>query len=652
MRIPTSSGVKIGRQTSIGLSTSQTDLAVQMTSGAIDLADKWVKEKEQAELQEAQNNKIKALNDWKANNFTKEGKDAAGITKSYVEEMNKLDNDISSKLSKRSAGQFKQWSTQLNESDRLSVMMHEKKQDDFVKKTAFEEGVNLSSELVRKDAKNWRQGLSHIETTLLNGKEAGIIREEEFETKKTEYVNKFREEVGKSYYTQDKHDFMKNINQFGFGKAEVAAYQAKYKNDLAAEERERKSLFAEEARLIYDSKKDSIAQALENKDTTFLKDNAKKLRDMGYKDWAKDFEREAKLYDKTIEFEEAHKGVALLDKVKAAQSLSVGKTLEGSGVNLEANETIKKEIKRQTKLFNDDPAGFVSSWVQGNDFEEIASSRIALQSKQGIIPEKGFKVLTAQEKEAYKNAWETGDSRQKAQIVSEVSKYGKFAPKVLNELDVNGALLLAPHLKGQREIELLVSAVSEKPEVFDPNISVKELRDQANSSNMMKLMSKVQSQFPNDAGLSKKMKGIQDAMIGISAKLGSRDAGADFFDEKFDVEEDADKMIFFPKEMESDSILEALDKKKAEIQSSFKTNNKEMDMKAKWAIRDATWVNTASGFALADKTTGRFIPGSEIELDNIDDVLRIKLAKKKKVEPSKSWSDTTMENITKHFNKG
>lgn len=652
MRIPTSGGVKVGRQSSIGLSTSQTDLTVQIASGAIDIADRWQKEKEQAELQEAQNNKLKSLNDWKANNLTKEGKDAQGLTKSYAEEMQKLDNDISGKLSKGAANRFKQWSTQLNESDRLSIMMHEKKQDDFVKKSAFEEGINLSSEIIRKDAKSWKQGLSHMETTLLNGKDSGIIREEEFEAKKTEYTNRFREEIGKSYYTQDKHEFMKNINQFGFGKAEIAAYQAKYKNDLAAEERERKSLFAEEARLIVDSKKDAIAQALENKDTTYLKDNAKKLREMGFKDWAKDFEREAKLYDKTIEFEDSLKGAPLIEKVNAAKALSIGKNLEGSGVNLEANQTIKKEIQRQAKIFNDDPAGYVSAWVQGNDFEEIASSRISLQSKQGIVPEKGFRVLTAQEKDSYKNAWEAGDSRQKAQIVTEISKYGKYAPKVLNELDVNGALLLAPHMKGQREIELLVSSVSEKPEVFDPNVSVKDLTEQANSSSMMGLLRKVQSQFPNDAGLSKRMKGIQEAMVGISAKLGKRDAGADFFDQKFDVEEDSDKMIFFPKEMDSDLILESLDKKKEEIKNTFKTNNKEMDMKAKWAIRDATWVNTTTGFALADKSTGRFIPGSEIELDNIDDNLRSKVAKKKKVEPSKSWSDMTMENIQKHFNKG
>nr|BDT27301.1 hypothetical protein BHI3_07670 [Bacteriovorax sp. HI3] len=616
MRIPRRGGVsQVGSGAQV--QSSMTGLATDTFGAAMDLVGRYKEQQDSSDIQDAQNKKVKELNDWKAANYSRQGESALGMTKEYMEKTKEIDERVSSNLSPKAKRLYGGWSQAQDNQDRLNVMLHEQKQDMAVKESRFNTGLTVAEDMIRQDARTYREAALHVENTLQNGLRSGIIKPEEYDAKKTEIENRFRSELGKSYYTQDKHEFMKNINGFGFGKPEISKWQEKYKDDLRAEERERKTLYAEEARMIMDQRKDFSAQAIDKGDTSHYFSGAQKLRSMGYKDWARDLESEGKLYDRTIKFNDQYKGAPLSEKLKAAQDLTVSDQVEGSGLDFEARKTIQKETYKQVQIFNKDPAGFVSNRAQGNTPEEIASSRISLQRNQGIIPEKGFNVLTFQEKTGYKQAFEAGDERQKAELVQELTKYGKHAPKVIQELEVNKALAFAPMLQDKKALELLVSAASSRPTNLDPNVKEADYKAAAQDSKIYQVMAKVQRDFPTDSGLGEQIKDMQTAMVNIGLKKMDVGAGAKFFDDNFEVEEDSDKTIYFPKSFDSDDVIKTLDEKKQQISDSISLDNKEMATRAKWAVRDYTWVNSPNGFVLADKKSGRVVPGSYVEFEEV-----------------------------------
>lgn len=742
MKIPTGEGVVSNRQTSTGnISSIATQGAVSTFGSIMEAVDKHLDERAEMEAQDARNNLRKQTNDLMMKYKEKQGKEALGSTESFQKEYDELHKSYTSTLSKRGQTKFGDFGDRIGEDMRVSVMMHEKDQEHKAKASIFDSGLTQAEEVIRQDASNWQTGMNIAVENLETARKGGLIKEEDFESKKTDVINRYRAETGKNYYTQNKHEFMKKINEFGFGKPEIAAYKKKYSDDLAAEEREKKSLFSEEARSIMGSRDDMKAQALVNGDTAHFKTNAEKLRKMGYHDYAKELEKDGMLYDKVISFDTENKNKSLAEKLQAANALDLKRVgergsssaypegefkglvekgnialdkrpvvknddgsistvrsmsvnmdgkevliptvspdgkilseddaikhyrktgehlgkfdtpeqatayaeklhsaqegfysktgLDGSAEQLEANNAIKTEMKKQVQIFNSDPSGFVSNWAVGSTPEEMAASRLSLQQKQGIAPEKGFKVLTNEEAKNFKSAWESGDVKQRAALVTEANKYGKYASKVLGEMEINSALTLTPWMD-QRDSELLVSAVSEKPEAFD-DASLKEHKSAARESKVFQLLTKASSEIPTDFKMASRLKDFESAMVGISTKKMDPDAGAEFLDSKFEVEEDTDKMIFFPKSVDSDDVISTLDKKKAEIANSIGANDVQKGMSAKWAVRDYKWVNNATGFVLVDTKIGRMVPGSQVEYGESSPLLKEHMAKKK-AEPPK-----------------
>lgn len=631
MKIPRGSGVVSNRVTSTGsVETSQTHGALSTFSNAMGIVQQWNNQRDHAQTQEAINTAIKKTNDWKVQNMARTGKDAQGITQDYLKFNQDLESDLSQNLSNNAKEAFNGWNMRNAESDRMEAMVHEKKQDDYVKESAFNDGLNIAQETIRTDARSWQKAAEHLNTTLELGKESGVIKEEEFDAKKTEITNKFRNELGKSYYTQDKHEFMKNIDQFGFGKPEVEFYKDKYQKDLAAEQREKKVLFAEEARTIYGQRDDMKAQALANEDTSHYFENAKKLKDMGYHEWSKNLEEDGNLYKNVIAFYGDNKNKSLKEISESAQALSVPTKLDGSSSEFKANIAIQKEVKQQLKVYNSDPAQYVQKWAAGSTMEEIASSRLSLQEKQGIYPQKGFQILTSDEKKNFKGAWESGDNKQRTELVLNSSRYGKHTAKVLEEVGVNSSLALAPLLNDEKDIEMLVSGVSTKPEVLD-DTKKSSYSTAAKNSDFYQTLLKVQAAFPTNTDLPQKIKDVESAMIGIGARKVDPEAGAKFFDEHLSTLESKDKLVYFPKTVDEDEVATALDKKKFEIISRFKNGDGIKDMSSRWAVRDAMWVNTTNGFVLMDSRSGSYIPGSEMDMLELD-TLRKDLVKAKASE--------------------
>lgn len=633
IRIPTGDGVVRNRQTGSGqISTTATEGAMSMGSTIAGIADRWLDQRAESKAQEARNNYQVKVAELQEKYKSKSGKDALGSTAEYEKEFNQINKELSSGLGKRSQGKLGDFGFRVGESARMSIMQHEREQERKYNASNFEGGVTIAQEMVRKDARSWREAAAHLSDTMESGLKSGLWTEEEHQAKRTELTNQFRTEAGKTYYTQDKHSFMKEINDFGFGKAEIEAYKQKYKNDLDAEERERKSLYSEEAKLLFGMRDDMQAQAVANFDTSHFKESAAKLEKMGYKEWAKELNEDAKLYDEVIAFNSVNKNKPLSEIKKEAEGLMVSGELEGSASKLKSNQAIQKEVAKSLKMFSSDPAQYVSKWAQGRDMEEIASSRLSLQQSQGIFPEKGFKILTQDEKKNIKGAWESGDTQQRTELILSSFRYGKHTPQVLSEIGVNNSLALAPLLSDERDVELLVAGVSNKPELLD-DTRRGDYKVAAQESEFYQTLVKLQQKFPTNPDLPQKIADIEGAMTGIAARMVDSEAGAKFFDEKFQTVETTDKLIYFPKDFDEDDLEETLDKRKQEIVQKFKSGDEKKDNLSRWAIRDAVWVNTSRGFALADSRSGAYLPGSEIDMIDIDSLAK-SVAKSRKAKVS------------------
>ena len=638
MRIPRGPGVVSNRQTTTGqVESGQTQQAVGLFSTALGFVQKYNEEKDRSQIQEAINTATKKTNDWKIKNLARTGKEAEGLTEEFLKFNQETENELNQGLSRNARSAFSEWNLRNSENDKMGVMMHQKKQDDFVKQSAFNDGINIAQETIRTDAKSWPRAYDHLQNTLDLGLQSGVIKQEEFEKTKTEITNKLRTDLGKNYYTQDKHSFMKEIDSFGFGEPEIAFYKNKYQNDLAAEERERKTLFSEEAKLLYGKRDDMKAQALANSDTSHYFESADKLEKMGYKEWAVNLREEGGLYQSVVSFNEQNKNRPLGEIAQEAQNLGVGKELDGASAEYKSMLAIQNETKKQIKLFNSDPAEYVSRKAQGGNLEEISSSRLSLQEDQKLFPKNGFQILTQNEKNTFKATWESGDNAQKTELVMESFRYGKHTPKILDEVGVNSALSLAPIVGfhegtglNKKDIEILVAGVSSKAEILE-DVKASEYKAAAKESDFYQNLLELQKKFPTNPDLAKKLKDVESAMVGIGAKMVDSSAGAKFFDERIETLNSGDKTIYFPKSLDDDDVESVLDAKKDELTSKFQTGDRLRDNSARWAMRDAVWINTASGFVLADPNSGAFIEGSQVDLIDLEPSKK-DLAKKKLTE--------------------
>lgn len=628
MRIPTGNGIVRNRQTAGQMSSAVTESAVNMGKMAVNLADKIMDQRAESLAQETRNGFQQKMNDLTMKYQQKKGKDAIGSTKEFMDEAQSLEKEMTGNLGKRSVSKLGDFTTRVNESYRMGMMQHERQQELEFNKGEYEKGVTIAQDMIRQDAKNYPAAVDHLDQTMEAGLKAGLWNDEEHLTKKTEMANKFRQEIGKTYYTQDKHSFMKEIGNFGFGKPEVESFKQKYKNDLDAEARERKSLYSEEAKLIFGKKDDMKAQSMANGETSHFFEGADKLEKMGYKEWANDLREEGNTYKEVVNFKSQNRAKPLAEQLKAVNELEIGSDLDGSSSKFKAHTAIKTEMAKAMKVYNKDPAGYVSQFAQGSNMEEVASSRLSLQEAQGIYPEKGLKVLTSDENQNLKGSWEAGDQRQRAELVLGVKeKFGKHTSKVLSEIGINQAVTLAPYLDDEKDVEMLVAGVSTKPEMLDGS-KKGDYSSAAKSSDFYKTLTKAQSLFPTNPDLPQKISDIEAAMTGIAARKVDPAAGAAFFDERFETVDSKDKVIYFPKDKDSDEIEDTLDSKKEAILAQYKSGSEGKDNLSRWAIRDAVWVNSGKGFVLADPRSGAYIPGSEVDMMNPESSIKVAPVKK------------------------
>lgn len=615
MRIPAGDGIIRNRQTTLGqVQTDRTTAAVQNFGMAMDFVDKYKQQKDSADFQEAVTQAEKRKLEWKSSNFQRKGREAEGLTEDYLKFSEEIMPDLTEKMSGQARKKFADWHNRETEQDKFRVIGYQKEQDDFVKKNALTEGLTLTSELIRQDPKgNWAKAYQDAETHLSLGLESGAIRPEEFEKVKTEQINSLRGELGKNYYAQDKHDFVRNIDKFGFGKPEKAAYMDRYQRDLRADEREKKVMFQEEKNLIMGQVPDMEVQAKANSDTSFFKEKAEKLKAMGYPEHANSLIEKAATYDQVIGFNEETKSMPLIEKYRAASELKVGPDLDQSSIQYKSMMTIQREVDNDLKQYRADPAEYVSKQVQGSTPAQIASSRISLQKTQGVMPDKGYQVLPLKEQKQNKAVWDTATVEGKVTLVKDMFKYGEHTGKAMVESGLNRSLQLVQHFPADdKGIELLVAGVSEKPVTLDGSNAADYSSANKNSA-FHQMNTEIQAMFPVNESFPQTTQDIDKAMTGISARMVDPKAGGKFFDERLTILNEGDKKVHAPKKFDEDDLSDVLDYRKRQITGTLGDN-----YKARSSMRETVWINSPTGFVLMSTKTGLPIDGSDFNLKELD----------------------------------
>lgn len=642
MKIPQGNGIISNRQTAGNMSSSATQFATSALSGGMQLADVWMDQRAEAKAQEVRNGQQREYNQLIEKYKSRQGKEALGSTAEFEKEASEINKRYSSGLGRRTESKLGDFGTRLSENYRMQIMGHERAQEKSYHAATFEDTFNTASELVRKDAKSWRLAFDHVNQGIDTGLKVGLWNEEEHEAKRTEFTNKFRGEAAKSYYAQDKHSFMKEIGQFGFGKAEIASWKDRYQKDLAAEQRELKSLYAEEARGLFSKRDDLKASARLQGTTEHFTAVADKLESYGYKDWAREIRDDQKKYDQLIGFDLEHKGKNLGEKVAAARSLALPEEVEGSADRLAVIKTIQAEVEKDVKNFQDDPYSYIAPRIHGETEEERTASALELQKAQGIPLKEGPLALPKERRDAYASAWEsTTDIKERKKLVEDINaNYGKYSSQVFGELKLNSSLALTPYLEG-RDQEILIAAISSKPEISEDLNKLNVYKTASQKAEIYQALAEARKEFPTILGLEKNLKDIQTAAVGIGAIQMDPDAGAEFFDSKFQFERDSDKIIYAPTSVDIDEVVEMLDQKKADFQNSVSSGDPVADDTARMAIRDWTWINTETGYILADKKSGRAIPGTAVHYEETSEAFKrqreskkMRIAKRQEVERS------------------
>jgi hypothetical protein len=619
MIIPRGTRVVSNQRTAGNISTQATQQAVSNFGAVTDIVDTFLDQRAEANALDVKNKLAEKRNEIINKAKGKQGADAQGITPELYSELESYEKEITSSYGRRTLNKVTPYASGLKNDTKMALVNYESEQEKASRQATFNKGMTIAFDTVRTDAKEWEKAKVHLDESFNAAANSGVFMPEEIEAKKIELEQKFRGEVGQNYYTQDRHDFVKNIDRFGFGKPEKQAWLDKYSRDNMAEERERKSLYSDEKARILGMRDDMKAQSIANSNTSFYFENADKLEKMGYKNEALELREEGGLYSKVIEFNQINKNRPLSEIFEESQKLSVSPDLEGSDKTFKANLLIQKEINTQMKLFKTDPASFVAQKAIGQTSEEIADSRMRLQKEQGISGVSP-RILTNEEKTGLKNLWDTGDVGARANIISRANEYGKHSGKVLSELGVNSTLQLAPLLGNERDVKMLVAGVQNKTFKDFGDEGKNEYVARAKNSEFYQMAASIQKDFPMTSIANEKLQEIEKVMLGISSNNIDPAAGPEFFDKNFNILNQDDMKVFMPKTLDPDEVEDLLAERKEKflnerLQGSSSLTEK---LRIKSNIKNSVWVNTSSGVALVDKNTGAAFGETEFNLFDED----------------------------------
>lgn len=600
------------------------------------IVEQYKSQRDHDDLIKAKNTLNEQVNMFKAEQFAKEGEEARGSSEKYQELYNKYKEEISSNLSDRARDSFSTYANQRFSNEKSEFYRFEHMQNKKLAKQNFSSALSSIQEKVRINPSAFLEAQKELEETHVLGVGSGALSKAELQESLTKSKRSLRDYAMNESYSKDMHVAIRNIDQMGFGDGEKQRWLKRYQTDVKTEERKKlyNNKLARENLMENIKGMEAIAQ--EHGDVAQLLDAAKQLEGLGYDQDSAKIIKKAEIYESSYEMFQDIKTLPLKEASDYIGKLNVSMDPREADRELKVRDLAVKFQAQRVKQFNDDPAGFVSQFQVGRTGEEIISSRLKAQSEQGISPRNGFKALTKSEAKEYKVQFENAATSDQVKIVADLqNNYGKHTNKVLREIGLSPTASLVTHFPEGKSRELFLSATSSKKIQVTNGDKYNDYVASAKNSDVMDIVNEVRSMMGQNPALAKQAHEMERTIANISALQGDIEAGPNMFDENFNISDDVDKKIFYPKSLDESDVEYSLNKQKqvfkTEIIQNYFDSMKENDLiinegytreELNHIVDQAVWVNSNDGFVLVDEISGKAISDEysleQLERDKVD----------------------------------
>ena len=450
------------------------------------------------------------------------------------------------------------------------------------------------------------------------------------ETSKTQYdvFNRFLANDEGNFAKEHYNAVKSNVNGSTLTKMEnaITAYEAR-------KERERK---AKQSALKHDllANLPGMEQvAMERGDVSHLRNTAQKLQEVGDVKTARKVAKKASLYEQRYSDFVQLRNLPINEAVDFVQGMKVSDDITKADTEAELRNMATKALNDRIRLFKSDPAKSVGDLAIGRTPEEQVDHRLRLQEEQGFPLEKGFRALTNEEVTANKMKFESADSRGRVNFIKEVqTNYGKHTNQVLRESGVSPTVILSRYLPEGKAQEVFVTASMDENFKNTDSSKKADITRTIKGSSFMSMLNEVKQNMGQNTSFIKQVEDMQRVMTNVSLLSNNEQAGVEIIQDNFEIINDEDKKIFYPKGINQSVVEQNLDKQKEDflkmIKADFEDNgqldsvevetNRFLMNDYEHIIQDAFWVNSGNGFVMVDRASGKAF-GPEVNYESFQE---------------------------------
>lgn len=304
--------------------------------------------------------------------------------------------------------------------------------------------------------------------------------------------------------------------------------------------------------------------------------------------------------------------------------------VEGASEQLQKYEIARDALSKRLKAFEKDPAGSVwdragrnvEAAANGLDITEEERLRLtvetSLQMQEQLTGRPGV-VLPEQVKQNLKAEFSSADTAGKLDFLRQLEgSWGSYSGRVIDEMELPEGVDLVQELLPtamDEDLRTLVAASTTATADIPGNLKGTELNDAVAASKFLGLMQRVGTLVPANESMQRRVAGLED-MTRNGAKLTGSSTGATILDKYYQVINDDQLAVFFPKDLDAGAVEDKLEDRldKLDEELAFKSASLG-DAGAKEYIEHITengvWITMNERFMLLDPATQKLVTGED-----------------------------------------
>lgn len=304
--------------------------------------------------------------------------------------------------------------------------------------------------------------------------------------------------------------------------------------------------------------------------------------------------------------------------------------IEGASEQLQKYEIARDALTKRLKAFEKDPAGNV--WNRAGKSVEAATTGLniseeerlrltvekSLQMQEQLTGRPGV-VLPEQVKRNLMVEFSSANTEGKLDFLRQLQgSWGNYSGRVINEMELPEGVDLVQELLPtamDEDLRTLVAASTTRTADIPGNLKGTELNDAVAASDFLGLMQRVGTLIPANESMQRRIAGLEDVTKN-GAKLTGSSTGATILDKYYQVLNDDQLAVYFPKNLDRDAVEDQLEDRlnKLDEELAFKSNNLG-DAGAKEYIEhianNGVWITMDRSFVLLDPATQKLVTNAD-----------------------------------------